>query len=51
MIGFRRDKLSESDQLTPRITEAVKHVTKDNCVGWIKHAKSFFDACLEKKIL
>ena len=39
MIGVRGDKLSESDQLTPRLTEAVKRVTEDNCVGWIKHAK------------
>ena len=51
IIDVRRDRLSENDQLTPRITEAVKRVTKNDCIGWIKHAHSFFDACLEKKVL
>ena len=51
IIDVRGDQLSESDQLCPRITEAIKRVTKDDCTGQIKHTHSFFDTCLEKKKL
>ncbi|KAI9252294.1 hypothetical protein BDA99DRAFT_587743 [Phascolomyces articulosus] len=41
--------LSEKDELTPRVIEAVR-VARDDGAGWINHSKSSSDAdCFQKK--
>lgn len=46
-FGVRRDQLTDKDTLAPRIVQAAKEVTVDDCEGWIRHSVSFFDKCLE----
>lgn len=48
-LGVRRNELSEADSLTPRIIEAAKLVTVEDCCGWIRHAESFFPRYLAKE--
>ncbi|KAG1438143.1 hypothetical protein G6F56_012772 [Rhizopus delemar] len=45
-FGVRRNDLTDKDMLMPRIVEASREVTVADCEGWIRHAQSFFDRCL-----
>lgn len=45
-FGVRRNDLTDKDTLVPRIVEASREVTVADCEGWIRHAQSFFDRCL-----
>ncbi|KAG1473327.1 hypothetical protein G6F56_001016 [Rhizopus delemar] len=45
-FGVRRNDLTEKGTLVPRIVEASREVTVADCEGWIRHAQSFFDRCL-----
>jgi transposase len=47
----RRNQLSKVDQLTPRIAAACATVTAEDCQGWIRHSKTFWDRCLSKELL
>ncbi|CEG80781.1 hypothetical protein RMATCC62417_15067 [Rhizopus microsporus] len=44
--SVRRNCLSADDNLSPRITEAAKKVTQQDCANWISHSQSFFDRYL-----
>lgn len=44
---FRRQRLTEKDNLSNRIQEAAHSVTTQDIYGWIKHATEFFPLCLE----
>lgn len=37
--------------LTPRIAEACKQVTVADCQGWIRHAESYWDRCIESEVV
>lgn len=39
--NIRRSPLDENSTLTPRIAEACKTVTVDNCLGWIRHSETY----------
>ncbi|CAO3682639.1 unnamed protein product [Rhizopus stolonifer] len=45
-FGVRRNDLTDKDTLVHRIIEASREVTVTDCEGWIRHAHSFFDRCL-----
>lgn len=45
--NIKRNPLDESFTLKPRIVEACKTVTVDNCLGWIRHSESFWDKCIK----
>ncbi|CEG67929.1 hypothetical protein RMATCC62417_04276 [Rhizopus microsporus] len=47
--GIKRNPLDTTDRLTPRIMDAVTHVTLKDCRGWIKHSVSFFPRCIAKE--
>lgn len=47
---IKRNPLDETDTLTPRITEAISKVTIDDCKGWVRHAETFWDRCLDKEL-
>ena len=47
---IRRNPLDERDTLTPRIAEACLQVTVEDCNGWIRHAETYWDRCLEKEL-
>ncbi|KAG2213333.1 hypothetical protein INT45_013200 [Circinella minor] len=47
---IRRNPLDERDTLTPRIAEACLKVTVEDCNGWIRHAETYWDRCLEKEL-
>ncbi|KAI8877517.1 hypothetical protein K501DRAFT_138918, partial [Backusella circina FSU 941] len=44
--SVKRDFLTESDNLSARITESAKQVAVGDCQGWIRNSTSFFDRCL-----
>ncbi|ORE00990.1 hypothetical protein BCV72DRAFT_258995 [Rhizopus microsporus var. microsporus] len=48
--NIRRSPLDKSNMLTPRIAEACKQVTVTNCQGWIRHAESHWDRCIQKEM-
>lgn len=48
--NIRRNPLNKSDMLTPRIAEACKQVTVADCQGWIRHAESYWDRCIEREV-
>lgn len=48
--NIRRNPLKRGDELTPRIAEACKTVTVEDCQGWIRHAETYWDRCLNKEI-
>ncbi|KAI8136582.1 hypothetical protein BJV82DRAFT_527073, partial [Fennellomyces sp. T-0311] len=47
--GVRRSELTVDDKLTTRIEESARLITRDDCVGWIRHFKGYFEGCLNKK--
>lgn len=47
--GYKRNPLDTTDRLTPRIMDAVTHVSLKDCRGWIKHSVSFFLRCIAKE--
>ncbi|KAI8635724.1 hypothetical protein BD408DRAFT_325637, partial [Parasitella parasitica] len=47
--NIRRNPLDTGDKLTPRIKEACLTVTADNCIGWIRHAETYWDRCLQNE--
>jgi hypothetical protein len=46
----KRNPLSALDSLTPRIQEACRSVSTEDCLGWIRHSESFWDRCLEEEL-
>jgi hypothetical protein len=48
--NIRRNPLDKTDQLTPRIAEACTLITKSDCQGWIRHAETYWERCLQKEI-
>jgi hypothetical protein len=34
----------------PRIGEACSTVTVEDCQGWIRHAETYWDRCLQREI-
>lgn len=48
--NIRKNHLGSNDTLTSRITEACKTVTTEDCQGWIRHAETYWDICLQKEI-
>ncbi|EIE80620.1 hypothetical protein RO3G_05325 [Rhizopus delemar RA 99-880] len=47
----RRSPMTDRDNLVARIREAAEQVTHEDCQGWIRHAESFFERCLNKEEL
>lgn len=47
---IRRNPLDKADTLTPRITQAIATVTPEDCKGWVRHAETYWDRCLDKEI-
>ncbi|KAI9302354.1 hypothetical protein BJ944DRAFT_146174, partial [Cunninghamella echinulata] len=47
--NIRRNPLGKDDQLTPRIAEACKAVTVEDCLGWISHSEKYWERCLQKE--
>ncbi|KAG1576847.1 hypothetical protein G6F46_005497 [Rhizopus delemar] len=47
----RRSPMTDRDNLVVRIREAAEQVTPEDCQGWIRHAESFFERCLNKEEL
>jgi transposase len=47
--NIKRNPLDKSDTLTPRIAEACKQVTVTDCQGWIRHAETYWDRCIQKE--
>ncbi|KAG1534972.1 hypothetical protein G6F46_011701 [Rhizopus delemar] len=47
----RRSPMTDRDNLVARIKEAAEQVTPEDCQGWIRHAESFFESCLNKEQL
>ncbi|KAG2195265.1 hypothetical protein INT46_001996 [Mucor plumbeus] len=48
--NIQRNPLKKGDELKPRIVEACKTVTVEDCQGWIRHAETYWDRCLNKEI-
>lgn len=46
--NIKRSPLDENSTLTPRIAEACKTVSADNCLGWIRHSESYWGKCIDK---
>lgn len=46
--NIRQNPLEKGDELTPRISEASKTVTTQDCLGWVKHATSYWDRGLQR---
>jgi len=49
--GIKRDTLTVTSNLSDRIIESAKKVTVSDCEGWIRHAHSFFERCLNRERL
>ncbi|KAG1152017.1 hypothetical protein G6F37_002396 [Rhizopus arrhizus] len=49
--NIRKNQLCKVDQLTPRIAAACATVTAEDCQGWIRHSKTFWDRYLSKELL
>ncbi|KAG1455158.1 hypothetical protein G6F56_007134 [Rhizopus delemar] len=47
---IKRSPLHSSSKLTPRIIEACKLVTVQNCLGWIGLSKTYWDKCINKEL-
>ncbi|KAG0737799.1 hypothetical protein G6F57_011932 [Rhizopus arrhizus] len=47
--NIRRNPLDKVDHLTPRIAEACNLITKSDCRGWIRHAETYWERCLQKE--
>jgi transposase len=48
--NIKRNPLSKDDQLSDRISEACHTVTIEDCQGWIRHAETYWDRCLQKEL-
>ncbi|KAG0738908.1 hypothetical protein G6F35_015450 [Rhizopus arrhizus] len=44
-----RSPMTDRDNLVARIREAAEQVAPEDCQGWIMHAESFFERCLNKE--
>lgn len=47
--GIKRETLTVSSNLSDRIVASSRLVTVKDCQGWIRHAYSFFDRCLNRE--
>lgn len=48
--NIKRSPLDSSSKLTPRIIEACKSVTVQDCLGWIRHSETYWDKCINKEL-
>lgn len=46
---IKRHPLDSHDTLTPRIIAACQTVSRKDCIGWIRHAESFWNSCLNEE--
>ncbi|KAG1249600.1 hypothetical protein G6F68_013235 [Rhizopus microsporus] len=48
--NIKRNPLDTNSKLTPRIVEACQSVTAEDCMGWIRHAETYWDRCMDKEL-
>jgi transposase len=48
--NIRRNPLEEGDELTPRIAGAFCTVIVEDCQGWIRHAETYWDRCIQREL-
>ena len=48
--NIKRNPLDTNSKLTPRIVEACQSVTVEDCMGWIRHAETYWDRCMNKEL-
>ncbi|KAI8882214.1 hypothetical protein K501DRAFT_187167 [Backusella circina FSU 941] len=48
--NIKRNPLDEADTLTSRLPAACGSVTVKDCQGWVKHAETFWDRCINKEL-
>ncbi|GAA5814618.1 hypothetical protein MFLAVUS_008117 [Mucor flavus] len=46
--NIKRNPLDKADNLTSRLPGACGSVTVQDCQGWIRHAETFWDRCINK---
>lgn len=47
---IKRNPLDTNSKLTPRIVEACQSVSVNDCLGWIRHAETYWDRCTNKEL-
>lgn len=47
---IRRNPLDKANTLTPLVAEATATVTTEDCEGWVRHAETYWDRCLDREI-
>lgn len=48
--NIKRNPLDKADTLTSRLPGACQAVTVEDCQGWIRHAETFWDRCIDKEL-
>ncbi|KAI9471934.1 MAG: hypothetical protein EXX96DRAFT_642180 [Benjaminiella poitrasii] len=48
--NIKRNPLDKADNLTSRLPGACGSVTVQDCQGWIRHAETFWDRCINKEL-
>ncbi|KAI8989568.1 hypothetical protein BDB01DRAFT_709914, partial [Pilobolus umbonatus] len=46
---IKRNPLSSSDTLTPRIKAACLTITPEDCISWIRQSELFWEICLHEE--
>ncbi|KAI8641167.1 hypothetical protein BD408DRAFT_307525, partial [Parasitella parasitica] len=47
--NIKRNPLDKEDTLTSRLPAACQSVTAQGCQGWLKHAETLWDRCIENE--
>lgn len=48
--NIKRNPLDKADTLTSRLPEACGPITVKDCQGWVRHAETFWDRCINKEL-
>lgn len=48
--NIKRSPLDKADNLTSRLPGACGSVTAQDCQGWVRHAETFWDRCINKEL-
>ncbi|GAA5811079.1 hypothetical protein MFLAVUS_004508 [Mucor flavus] len=48
--NIKRNPLDKADNLTSRLPGVCGSVTVQDCQGWIRHAETFWDRCINKEL-
>ena len=48
--NIKRNPLDKADTLTSRLSAACQSVTVEDCQGWVSHAETFWNRCINKEL-